>query len=61
MRQNFNAKQKQLRLFKHSSNALMVQDINMSIEDFGKMVENLLVELTIAQTDGNNKVIEILN
>ena len=32
----------------------------MSIENFETHVENLLDELTIAQTDGNNEALQIL-
>ncbi|KAJ3640442.1 hypothetical protein Zmor_003737 [Zophobas morio] len=43
-----------------STQLVQIRQNNMSIEDFGRKVENLLVELTIAQADGNSEALQIL-
>ena len=43
-----------------STQLVQVRQNNMSIENFGIKVENLVVELTIAQGDGNNEALQIL-
>ncbi|KAJ3657722.1 hypothetical protein Zmor_009506 [Zophobas morio] len=42
-----------------STQLVQIRQNNMSIEDFGRKVENLLVELTIAQADGNSEALQI--
>ncbi|KAJ3659809.1 hypothetical protein Zmor_011477 [Zophobas morio] len=43
-----------------STQLVQIRQNNMSIEDFRRKVENLLVELTIAQADGNSEALQIL-
>lgn len=52
-------------LAKHSPTALSVELHNArqnekSVDEFGRTIEELLVNLTIAQSDGNNDVLKIL-